>query len=88
MRSSKSLELIPLDPEIEKTCRRNQKERHQALIQQHTMDEAPEENLNKSLSDYVVPQVVVIQTSIVRPAIGDNNFELKSAIIQMVQTSV
>ena len=52
------------------------------------MDEALEENLNKSLKDYAVPQVDAIQTSIIRPAIATNNFELKPAIIQMVQTSV
>ena len=88
MRSNKRLELIHFDPKIKNTCRRNRKERHQALIQQHTMDETLKENLNKSLRDYAVPQVDVIQTSIVRPAIRANNFELKPAIIQMVQTSV
>ena len=74
MRSNKKLELIPLYQKIEKTCRRNRKERHQALIQQRAMDEAPEENLNKSLRDYAVPKVDVIQTSIVKLAIGANNF--------------
>ena len=51
------------------------------MVQQCAMDEVSEENLNKSLRDYAVLKIV-------RPTIRANNFELKSTIIQMFQTSV
>ena len=52
------------------------------------MAERLEEEPTKSLRDYVVPYVDGVYSSIVRPAIQANTFEIKSAIIQMIQTSV
>jgi hypothetical protein len=40
---------------------------------------------SKLLKDFVVPNVTSIRTSIVAPAVGANNFELKPALINMVQ---
>jgi Retrotransposon gag protein len=39
----------------------------------------------KLLKDFVVPNATSIRTSIVAPAVGANNFELKPALINMVQ---
>ena len=42
----------------------------------------------KLLRDYAMPQVTGIQSSIHRPVIQANNFEIKSSTIQMIQNSV
>ena len=42
----------------------------------------------KALMDFSQPKIVDIQSSIVRPAIVTNTFEIKSGTIQMVQNSV
>ncbi|KAH9745008.1 hypothetical protein KPL70_003905 [Citrus sinensis] len=42
----------------------------------------------RPLRDYVVPTVNGARSSIERPTVQANNFEIKSAIIQMIQTSV
>jgi Retrotransposon gag protein len=39
----------------------------------------------KLLKDFVVPNATSIRTSIVAPVVGANNFELKPALINMVQ---
>ena len=53
-----------------------------------TMGE-PVVNVNaKALMDFSQPKINDIQSSIVRPAITANNFEIKPGTIQMVQNSV
>ena len=52
------------------------------------MAERPKEEPTKSLRDYVVPQVDSVHSSIVRLTIQENTFEIKLAIIQIIQTSV
>ena len=42
----------------------------------------------KALKDYSQPKINDIQSSIIRPAITANNFEIKPGTIQMVQNSV
>ena len=42
----------------------------------------------KALSDYAMPSVNGAISSIRRPAIQANNFEIKPAIIQMIQQTV
>ena len=46
MRSAQDKELIPLNPEIEQTCRRNRKERRRELLQQRRM---ADDNRNREL---------------------------------------
>ena len=48
------------------------------------------ENVNegRALRDYAVPSINGSNSSIRRPPIAANNFEIKPAIIQMIQTSV
>ncbi|KAH9768811.1 phosphatidylinositol-3-phosphatase myotubularin-1 [Citrus sinensis] len=91
MRRSRSFDLLPFDPEIERTCRRLNKERREVLQEQQLIvaDEALHGNEDaRPLRDYVVPTVNGARSSIARPAVQANNFEIKPAIIQMIQTSV
>ncbi|KAJ4724584.1 DNA-directed DNA polymerase [Melia azedarach] len=93
MRKAGSSVLLPFDIEIERTCRRNRKEKRAASTQQtSTMDPniGNNDGVNdqRALRDYAIPTVNGASTSIRRPAIQANNFEIKSAIIQMIQTSV
>ncbi|XP_017970470.1 PREDICTED: uncharacterized protein LOC108660713 [Theobroma cacao] len=43
---------------------------------------------NRALRDYVIPLLQGLHQSIMRPSINANNFEIKSAYIQMIQYSV
>ena len=100
--SRRSTGLTPIDPEIEKTLTqlRQERRKHQAsAIEEDTLlnqmaDQDPGEvhpilpHEPKSLRDYAVPLVREIHSSIRQPAIQANNFEIKPAIIQMIQTAV
>ncbi|KAH9734901.1 hypothetical protein KPL71_017554 [Citrus sinensis] len=91
MRRSRSFDLLPFDREIERTCRRLNRERREALQEQQLIivDEALHGNEDaRPLRDYIVPTVNGARSSIARPAVQANNFEIKPAIIQMIQTSV
>ena len=82
---------MPIDLDIDKTLRRLNKERKQRAVQEVSAM-AEEVNRgegavpNKALKDYSIPEVSV--SSIQRPPIQANNFEIKPAIIQMIQSSV
>ncbi|KAJ4715207.1 DNA-directed DNA polymerase [Melia azedarach] len=94
MRKAGSSVLLPFDIEIERTCRRNRKEKSEASTQPQTYTMEPNVGNNvgpedqRALRDYAVPTVNGASTSIRRPAIQTNNFEIKPAIIQMIQTSI
>ncbi|KAJ4715540.1 Retrotransposon gag protein [Melia azedarach] len=93
MRKAGSSVILLFDIEIERTCRRNRKEKRVASTQQtSTMDpnigNNDGANDQRVLRDYAIPTVNGASTSIRRPAIQANNFEIKPAIIQMIQTSV
>jgi len=80
MRRSLSTGLLALDPEIERTLRK--------LRQQQRSTEMTQENeteVKKALRDYAAPSMASITSSIRRPVIQNNNFEIKSGLIQMVQ---
>ena len=49
--------------------------------------EQVDQNIQRSLRDYAAPTVGGIQTGILQPAIQANNFEIKPALIQMVQAN-
>ncbi|KAK3229495.1 hypothetical protein Dsin_001376 [Dipteronia sinensis] len=89
---TKSNDLLFLDfnPEIEKTLRQRRKEtRNQANISHLGNVEARQDLENaRSLRDFAVPTVDQNQSSIRRPTVAANNFEIKSTIIQMIQTTV
>ncbi|KAA3477860.1 oligopeptide transporter 4-like [Gossypium australe] len=42
----------------------------------------------RTLRDYALPSLDMVQKSIVRPTITANNFEIKSAMIQMIQNNL
>ena len=88
MRSAGSSNLIPLDLEIERTCRKNRKNLKNKKISfsQHMYNMETLEN-QRPLRDYATPLVDGIHDSIQIPTIQANNFELKPSIIQMVQNS-
>ena len=90
MRRTRSLNLVPIDLDINKTLRKLNRKRKQQVIQEvpamgdenHVDNGVP----NRVLKDYYVPNVGV--SSIRRPPIQANNFEIKPVIIQMIQSSV
>ncbi|KAK8926414.1 hypothetical protein KSP39_PZI018814 [Platanthera zijinensis] len=92
--------LVDLDPEIERSFRRQL--RFGASTSQTAVEDSfgdcnfnsemgdpnPEMAQQRTMSDYARPNLEGTETSIVRPAIANNNFELKPSIIQMVQQYV
>ena len=75
------MDFSDFDPEIEKTLRRLRLEKKAAeMAGPHDDAEA-----KRALRDYAAPTLAGIASSIRRPAIQSNNFELKSGLIQMVQ---
>ncbi|KAH9697798.1 hypothetical protein KPL71_023761 [Citrus sinensis] len=91
MRRSRSFDLLSFDPEIEGTCRRLNREKRETLQEQQLIMAYEALHGNKDarpLRDYVVPTVNGAGSSIARPAVQANNFEIKPAIIQMIQTLV
>jgi len=70
--------LLPFDPEIERTCRRNLR----AQLNQTT--EMAEE-IPKAIRDYFQPTLPASQPGIMNVPINVNNFELKPGLIQMAR---
>lgn len=88
-------ELIPADPEIERTFHQLQREARIAQ-QQHMANErhnpvipANEEEAvdegNMLVGDFMIPQIIQSQSSIVYPPFGQQNFQLKTNIIHLFQ---
>lgn len=55
---------------------------------QHSEDNQENNEDHRSLLEYAQPSIHGMMSSIVRPRIHANNFEIKPAIIQMIQTSI
>jgi hypothetical protein len=79
MRSEESAELLPFDPEIERTLLRRRRELTQRAAK--VTDKMGE----KLLRDLWIPRDQVGGSEVIMPAIAANNFELKPALINMVQ---
>ncbi|KAL5538589.1 hypothetical protein UlMin_045511 [Ulmus minor] len=92
MRRSRSLNLLPFDPEIERTYRRlNRATRRStsAPVRQQAMDPPFVEGgeNRRALRDYAAPNVTGATSGIRRPTIQVNNFEIKPSFITMVQAN-
>ena len=99
--SKQGLELIPLDLELEKTIHEKKKQiiiSRQSLrkmdLGDDTRNNPPRQqvlqnpqNGQRTMRDFVSPNVQVDQTPIVRPVVVVNNFEIKPTMIQMIQNS-
>ena len=77
------LEQTLFDPKIERTLRQLKKEKEANTSLSNMADQE-----QKALRDYVMPSVNGVISSIRRSAIQANNFEIKPAIIQMIQQTV
>ena len=82
MPRSKLLEQTLFDPEIKRTLRQLKKEKKkEANTSLSNMADCEQ----KALRDYAMPSIKIATSRIRRPAIQANNFEIKLAIIQMIQ---
>jgi len=73
--------LIPFDPEIEATARRQSGARKRQLQQDSTMAERNP----RVLWDYILPQATGLTSSIVNPGFEANNFKLRPALVSFVE---
>ena len=85
MRRSQSTEELLFDPEIERSLRQLRRERRAVeRVFESTMAEENEHN-DRAMKDYLAPTLEGCSSSIVRPPVQANNFELKTSLIQFVQ---
>lgn len=75
MRRRDSIPIIPFDSEIEATARRRNAENRKKKKQKQA---------NMSILEQSAPKVV-LNSSIKRPAVDANNFEIKTSFIQFIQ---
>ncbi|KAL5555033.1 hypothetical protein UlMin_037269 [Ulmus minor] len=90
MRRARSLNVLPFDPEIDRTYRRLNRERRRsqsAPTRQSAMDPLEGGGNRRALRDYAAPNVAGTTSGIRRPAVQANNFEIKPSFIQMVQSN-
>ena len=81
----KLLEQTLFDPEIERTlCQLKKEKKKEANTSLSNMADQEQ----KALRDYAMPSVNEATLSIRRLAIQANNFEIKPAIIQMIQQTI
>ena len=86
MHRARSLEFLNLDTEIERTLWRLRKERRERILPMVNDGNQNEENQEqRALRDYFRPVVNDNYSGIRRQIINANNFELKLALINMVQ---
>ncbi|KAF5458895.1 hypothetical protein F2P56_022888 [Juglans regia] len=79
MRRARARDITPFDPEIERTLRSQRNKKVLAMADgQHDVQ-------SRTLKDYVCPVVNDNYSSIRCQTINANNFELKPALIRMVQ---
>ncbi|XP_073132930.1 uncharacterized protein [Henckelia pumila] len=77
-------ELVPFDPEIERTFHRRRRQ------QQEEMEEEQEREqlVYRSMMDFTLPNFEDARPSIIRPTVAANHFEIKPAILQMIQNTL
>ena len=82
MRKTRSWDVLPADPEIERTLTRLRQVRR---ANEQDMAEENNNNQARTLRDYYRPVVNENYSGIRRQVVNTNNFELKPALINMVQ---
>ena len=80
----KGKNLENLNPEIEKSCKKNRKEKKAKDRKIMAEDQAVQQARNRALQEYTMPNLGDNLSTIVRPNVDANNFEIKPAIIQMI----
>ena len=81
---SKGGNLEEFNPEIEKSCKKNRKEKREKDRKIMVEDQGVQQARNRALQKYTMPNPGDNLSSIVRPNVDANNFEIKHAIIQMI----
>ena len=81
---SKGRNLEKFNPEIEKSCKANRKKEREKDRKIMAEDQVAHQARNRALQEYTMPNPGDNLSSIVRPTVDANNFEIKLAIIQMV----
>ena len=81
---SKGRNLEEFNLEIEKFCKRNCKEKRDKDRKIMVEDQGVQQTRNRALQEYTMPNPGDNLSSIVRPNVDANNFEIKPAIIQMI----
>ena len=89
--SKQGVPLIPLDLELERAIQRRRKQHRNRMNGGKEEKNQPPaqngQNGQRTMRDYVNPNVQSDQNSIVKPVVIANNFEIKPAMIQMIQNS-
>lgn len=86
MRKTRSAgNLVSYVDEIERYFRARRRLLYDTPSQSETQSEMGDNNDNRPLKDFAVPSEEEPHTSIVRPAIAANNFELKPSLVQIIQ---
>ncbi|KAL2492066.1 Uncharacterized protein Adt_27694 [Abeliophyllum distichum] len=88
MRSRDNIDLVPLDPEIERTLRNRFIAQKLESKMAHNGHEQPIVEIHRPLMDYIIPVVGENFTCWVPPAIPANNYAIKPGTIQLVQQTV
>ena len=81
---SKGTNLEEINPEMKKSCKKNRKEKCEKDKKIMAEDQGAQQVRNRALQEYTMPNSGDNLSSIVRPTVDANNFEIKPAIIQMV----
>ena len=97
MTRSSSSDIRDIDPEIERTLRKNRRgtrvefagessiEGESLNIKPQIVQEAMAEDLPRTNQDYARPTLDGTAPAIVKPPIEANNFEIKGVVIQLLQ---
>ncbi|MED6225878.1 hypothetical protein PIB30_097888 [Stylosanthes scabra] len=87
MQGNQDVQQFLFDPEIERTLRKLKKQTKAS--RQLNFKEVEENNMaadpRRTLGDYTIPSTASCGSSIVRPNVEANTFELKPSLIQLVQ---
>ena len=81
---SKGRNLEKINHDIEKSCKKNRKEKREKDRKIMVEDQEAQAVKNHALQEYTIPNPGDTHNSIVRPTVDANNFEIKPTIIEIV----